>query len=177
MKKEHYQSEGVPVWDIEDVKSEFKNPPRFHISPGKAKDLSNYYLQPGDIVVTRRATIGISAVYPLSVGRGVMHSALLRIRVDQRKADPVFLSNQLSKSKDVEDQISRFSTGAIFKSINVSKLKSVQILLPPLSEQLRYNVLVKNVESLRAKQTESENELDNLFNSLMQRAFRGELVR
>ncbi|MGH7450882.1 MAG: hypothetical protein ACRENG_06030 [bacterium] len=31
-------------------------------------------------------------------------------------------------------------------------------------------------ESLRAKQRQSERELEHLFNSLMQRAFRGELV-
>jgi hypothetical protein len=33
-----------------------------------------------------------------------------------------------------------------------------------------------NVESLRAKQRQSEQQLEHLFHSLMQRAFRGELV-
>lgn len=177
LKKEQYQSMGVPIWDIEDVKAEFKNRPRYYVSSEKANELSNYYLQSGDIVMTRRATIGISAVYPSSVGLGVMHSALLRIRVDQTKANPVFMSNQLSKSKDVETQISRFSSGAIFDSINVSKLKAVRILVPPLKEQLRYNALVDKVESLRTRQRESEKELEGLFRSLMQRAFRGELVK
>jgi len=49
-------------------------------------------------------------------------------------------------------------------------------LLPPLEEQLRYNALVEKVESLCAKQKESEKELAKLFQSLMQRAFKGELV-
>ena len=44
---------------------------------------------------------------------------------------------------------------------------------PPLSEQQKFAALVEKIESLCAKQWESE----NLFNSLMQRAFRGELVR
>jgi hypothetical protein len=36
--------------------------------------------------------------------------------------------------------------------------------------------LVEKVESLRAKQRQSEQELEHLFHSLVQRAFRGELV-
>jgi hypothetical protein len=35
---------------------------------------------------------------------------------------------------------------------------------------------VEKVERLRAKQRESENQLEKLFGSLMQRAFRGELA-
>ena len=40
----------------------------------------------------------------------------------------------------------------------------------------KISALGGKVESLRAKQRESEKELENLFNVLMQRAFRGELV-
>ena len=36
--------------------------------------------------------------------------------------------------------------------------------------------LVEKVDSLRTKQRQSEQELENLFNGLMQSAFRGELV-
>lgn len=40
---------------------------------------------------------------------------------------------------------------------------------------VRLSILVQKVEKLKEKQRESEKELDNLFNSLMQKAFRGEL--
>ena len=39
------------------------------------------------------------------------------------------------------------------------------------------NAFVEKVDSLRAKETESERVLDNLSNSLVQMAFKGELVR
>ncbi|MDP2887107.1 MAG: restriction endonuclease subunit S [Ignavibacteria bacterium] len=177
LKKQHYQSEGIPVWDIEDVKAQFKKAPRFFVSNKKAEELSNYYLQAADIVMTRRATIGLCAVYPALNGPGIMHSALLRIRTNQEVAHSSFLSHQLSTSKDVEHQISQFSSGAIFESINVSKLKAVRVILPPMREQLRFVDLIAKVESLRAKQKESERDLENLFNGLMQRAFKGELVQ
>ena len=48
--------------------------------------------------------------------------------------------------------------------------------MPPLVEQRKFAALVEKVGSLRSKQKDSEKELDNLFNSLMQKAFSGELV-
>ncbi len=36
-------------------------------------------------------------------------------------------------------------------------------------------IMVEKMKGLRRKQRESEHELENLFNSLMQRAFEGEL--
>lgn len=60
---------------------------------------------------------------------------------------------------------------------NVSKerLKSLNLLLPPLNEQQKFAALVEKVEGLRGKQRESEEQLEELFNSLMQRAFKGEM--
>lgn len=176
LKKADYKPAGIPVWDIEDVKAAFKNPPRFFVTSEKSVELSNYHLQVGDIVMTRRATIGICAVYPKRTTPGVMHSALLRVRVNKDIADPNFLSHELSVSKYVKDQISEFSSGAIFESINVSKLKSVKVLVPPITEQQKFTMAAEGIESLRTKQWESEKQLENLFQSLMQRAFRGELV-
>jgi len=47
--------------------------------------------------------------------------------------------------------------------------------IPSLSEQQKFANLVKKVEKLKQEQHESEKELNNLFNFLMQKAFRGEL--
>jgi type I restriction enzyme S subunit len=60
--------------------------------------------------------------------------------------------------------------------LNADQIKSLIFPLPPLSEQQKFAALVEKVESLRAKQRQSEHELEHLFHSLMQRAFRGELV-
>lgn len=51
-----------------------------------------------------------------------------------------------------------------------------QVPLPPLFELQKYEELVEKIDSLLTRQRQSEQELETLFNSLMQRAFRGELV-
>ncbi len=65
--------------------------------------------------------------------------------------------------------------GSTFINLNRDLISDIKIPVPPLSEQRKFAKLVEKVESLHARQRQSEQELENLFNSLMQRAFRGEL--
>ena len=65
--------------------------------------------------------------------------------------------------------------GATFKEITLARLRGMPIILPPIDLQNKFADIVKQVEKLKAKYKESEKELDNLFGSLMQRAFKGEL--
>ncbi len=60
--------------------------------------------------------------------------------------------------------------------ISPNDIKSYKIPLPPIDLQQKFADLVQKVETLKEKQRKSEKELDNLFNSLMQRAFRGEIT-
>ncbi|MBX2990233.1 MAG: restriction endonuclease subunit S [Bacteroidetes bacterium] len=62
------------------------------------------------------------------------------------------------------------------KNINLEILRKQTVPVPPMEHQHQFAALVEKVESLRAKQRESEKELEGLFQSLMQRAFKGELV-
>ena len=63
------------------------------------------------------------------------------------------------------------------KRVPVSFLKTLNVSIPPLADQEKFANIVQKLEKLKEKQRESEEELNNLFNSLMQRAFKGELVQ
>ncbi|QNE06785.1 restriction endonuclease subunit S [Croceicoccus marinus] len=173
--KEEFTEAGVPLWGIKQVNKGFAIPTHEFVSEAKAKTLSNYDIVPGDIVMTRKGTIGNCAVYPHDFLPGIMHSDLLRLRLDRKVCDPVFLSDQLHWSADIERQIELISGGAIMKGINVGKLKQIRVLLPPMEMQDKY------VERMRAAQTEKHRmlqhlgALESLFASLQHRAFRGEL--
>lgn len=56
-------------------------------------------------------------------------------------------------------------------TLNIKQIEETKIILPPLPLQQKFASIVEQVEQLRVKQRESERELDNLFNSLMQRYF------
>jgi type I restriction enzyme S subunit len=61
------------------------------------------------------------------------------------------------------------------KNINLELLNSLEIPVPPKALLLGYERHVENWRVIRRKQGQSQVELDNLFHSLLQQAFRGEL--
>lgn len=63
-----------------------------------------------------------------------------------------------------------------FRMANLSFIRGLKILLPPLSLQQEFAKLVEDIEAEKARQAESKKKLDELFQSLMQKAFTGELV-
>jgi type I restriction enzyme S subunit len=134
-----------------------------------------YSIEPGDVVMTRKGTVGNCAVYPATIPLGIMHSDLLRVRVNRETCDAIFLSHQLHFSRDVERQLALISGGAVMPGINVTRLKSLEVLFPPIEQQREFARRVAAVEKLKATQRASLAELDALFASLQHRAFRGEL--
>jgi type I restriction enzyme S subunit len=57
------------------------------------------------------------------------------------------------------------------KNINLEILRNLDIPVPPLSLQQQFAGIVAQAEQLRQKQRESESELENLFQGLLQRYF------
>jgi len=70
---------------------------------------------------------------------------------------------------------SSYFAGATRPKITKTTAQNIKIILPPKEEQQKFADLVQKIEALKTKQRQSEQELNNLFNSLMQKAFRGEL--
>jgi type I restriction enzyme S subunit len=66
--------------------------------------------------------------------------------------------------------------GASYPAVYDKDIYNFPIPLPPLSLQQEFAKLVEDIEAEKVRQAESRKKLDELFNSLMQRAFTGELV-
>ena len=75
----------------------------------------------------------------------------------------------------MEDKIANLGSGSTFKAITSKNLRELKIPLPPIELQNKFAEIVKQVESMKEHQKESKDQIDNLFNALMQKAFKGEL--
>lgn len=175
LSKSEYQQEGVPIWGIPQVNSKFKLKPTEYLTDRKAGELEDYSVLTGDIVMSRKGNVGKCAIYPEHFSPGVLHSDVLRVRPDRSIANPVFLSSQFMISRRIETQIEMVSSGAIMAGINVSKLKNIAILLPPLPLQEKFAAIIENIEAQKRLAEASLAESEALFQSLLQRAFKGEL--
>ena len=74
------------------------------------------------------------------------------------------------------EYIQNHATKSMTKMINKGILSELLFIAPPLPLQQQFAQIVANVEALREKQRVSGEEIGGLFDGLMQRAFRGEIV-
>jgi len=121
------------------------------------------------------ASIGRCTVFDGNLGKALLNQNICLIRCNDNLL-PNYLCNYF-----LTDYCQGFfkgtGRGGAQYALNAKILADLKVPCPPLSEQQRFAVLVEKVEFLRAKQRQSAQELEHLFHSLMQRAFRGELVK
>jgi len=67
------------------------------------------------------------------------------------------------------------SGGTAYSFVNPRTLKLLKIPIPPLPLQQHFAHIVHQFERLRAQQREGERQAEHLFQTLLHRAFRGEL--
>lgn len=88
--------------------------------------------------------------------------------------DSEFLYYTLKKLRPF---LEKQGSSAVVPLLNKSEFSKIKIPVPPLQTQKAIVKILEKVEKLKEQQKQSKEELDNLFNALMQKAFRGELVK
>ncbi len=169
-----YVDEGIPFIRTTNVKGGtiVKNELRF-ISPEDAAMISKCKVNPGDLILVRSGVkAGDCAIIPKEFdGAYAAYDLIIELPI----ASAVFY-NHLINSTFGRTILEPLKRRAGQPHLNADQVKSLELLVPPPSEQQKFVALVEKVELLRAKQRESEKELENLFGSLMHRAFREELI-
>lgn len=61
-------------------------------------------------------------------------------------------------------------------NINSKELAAFPAIFPPLPHQQKFAQIVEKVESMRQNQNQSRQNIEDLFNAIMQKAFKGELM-
>ena len=74
-----------------------------------------------------------------------------------------------------KEHFRRLQRGVRQKNLNLTMIKSLRIPLPPIKLQEQFATRIQKIEALEAKAETALAEADDLFNTLLQRAFRGEL--
>ena len=159
------------MWGIPQVNTQFKNPATDFLSEDKAKQLMAYSLISQDIVMSRKGNVGMCAIYPDCFGLGIIHSDVLRIRVNQSCFNPYFLMWQLHISPRVSAQINVVSSGAIMAGINVTKLKNILVYNPPINLQNNFATFCQKEEKQKLTIQQSLDKLEVLKKALMQEYF------
>jgi type I restriction enzyme, S subunit len=128
----------------------------------------------GDVLVSITADLGRTAVIPKDMIEAYINQHLVILRVNQDRLSPVYLSSFLS-SEGGRKQFSQLDREGVKSGLNFSDLKGLSIIFPPIEQQRKYEEIYDRQIDQLLKQKGALEESENLFNSLLQRAFRGEL--
>lgn len=99
---------------------------------------------------------------------------MLIFRANEQSFDSRFLYYVL-KSPLFERQIRKAQSGTAQPQLPVRTINNFKIPVLELSEQKQLGVQLASIENQRKNYLDNLYVCDNLFNSLLQRAFRGEL--
>ena len=134
----------------------------------------------GDILFSRKNThdlVAMTAFVHSTPARLLMSDLIFKLVIaDPDAVDGRFLQAQLSvPRKRRELQTLAAGTSGSMPNISKAKVRTVSVALPPPELQRRFATGARNVEVAEATSLRSRERLDDLFASLQQRAFRGEL--
>lgn len=128
----------------------------------------------GDLLIARHGTNGQAALVAENLKDANCLNVVI-IRTNIEKYNPTFLQ-WLFNSASTLHQISGKTGGSTQSVINTHAIQKLILIVPPLPLQQKFASIVQEVEAMKEQQKHSKEHLYNLFNVLMQKAFRGELA-
>jgi type I restriction enzyme S subunit len=139
------------ITDMQDDAVDWSTVPSCECS---SREYEEKKLAAGDIVFARTgATTGKSYLVRELSEPVVFASYLIRVRAS-KKIDPIYLS-YFFKSPMYWHQIKIMANGAAQPGVNSSKLKELEIPLPPLPEQKRIATILDKADAIRRKRQQA----------------------
>ena len=171
-----FQNEGIAVLGIDNiVHNYFEQGKIRRISQRKYQELKRYTVHSGDVLISIMGTCGRCAIAPRHIELSINTKHLCCITLDRGKCIPEYLRACFLWHPQVQYLLGVRERGAVMPGLNMQLIKELQIPVPPLALQQEFARRVAAVERLKAVQRASLAELDALFASLQDRAFRGAL--
>ncbi len=141
-----------------------------YIKEKKYNNLNSGKCKKGNIIFTLRGNgLGKCCIFPFN--QGFINAQLVIIRPD-KICNNNFLLNQFCY-KTMFKEIWKIGSGSAQPQLSVIHLKRLNIILPPLKLQQQFASRIEKIQSLKEQHHKSLSESDNLFNSFMQKSFKG----
>lgn len=165
------REEGIPVFRPIDIVNKI---PDLKELKKTTIEISNKYkktlLKGRELLITVRANIADTCIIGeefrgCNVGRGIVP-----IRTQENIMILEFLKYQLD-NKHLNDNIKALAKGITLIQLNMEDLRTVEVIIPPIEQQKVFVKFAKQVEQLKSTTQQSIDELQLLFDSLMQKYF------
>lgn len=169
-----YTDSGVPFLRVTDITK--SNDSKKFISRDEHEQLIKRCTpEKGDVLYTKNGTIGIAKLVDWDYEFSIFVSlCLLKPRHDL--IHNKFLESFLNTPFALKQAMRHSKTGTI-TNLHLTEIKIIKIPLPSMEIQLEFVSKVQAIETQKALAQKSLEKSEDLFNSLLQKAFKGELVK
>lgn len=176
LKKEIFVPSGYKVYEQKNaIQNNFKIG-SYYITKEKYEEMLPFSVKPDDLIISCSGTIGKIAIVPHDAKKGVINQALLKITPNKKIVLSIFLK-YLLETESVQREFFGSARGSGIKNVApMSTIKKTKLICPPLQLQLKFASVVKKIESMKERQKKSTEDINQLFDALMSKAFKGELA-
>ncbi|MGH2102186.1 restriction endonuclease subunit S [Aerococcus urinaeequi] len=137
LKNNDFVEEGKWVYNQRIVLDNNYNSNDTFITEGKYKEMHAFKVEYKDILLTTRGTIGKISRVPKQFKEGIIHSSVIKFRLDESKFTYGLLEYLFNESSFIKEQILQLSNATTIEVIYSNTLKNVLIPVPSLEEQDR----------------------------------------
>jgi type I restriction enzyme S subunit len=175
--KQEYGAAGTPLIRISDITEAgdilYGKMPLLDLPE---KDIERFQPAIGDLLIARSGvSLGKCAVFGRENFTCVFGAYLIRFRFDQQVVLPDYVQAFLTSSPVLSDLRVGISHKSAQPDVNAREIKRMKIPIPPVSVQQLFVRQLRRIKGLSGVQAESSDSINELFHSLMHKAFRGEL--
>lgn len=171
--EDYWNSNDIPWVKSNQLTGEIINSAEEYISEKGYKNSSTYMFPKNTVLI---------AMYGQGKTRGQV--GLLNIETTTNQAiagliptDCVNMKFIFYQLKNMYENLRSYSQGGNQKNLSVTLLKQIKIILPPIEKQNLFAAFVEKIEKQKRILNDSLEELNDLFDSLMQDAFDGSMVK
>ena len=177
--KENYLTEGIAlIRSLNIYDNEFKYKNLAYISQEQADKLKNVIVESSDVLFNiTGASVCRCSIVPDDVLPARVNQHVSILRPMKEKLSSYFLSHLLI-SENVKIKLLGVGSfgGAVMEAITKEQLEKIEVILPSIDLQNQFAERVAVIEEQKAIAQKSLEKSEELFNSLLQKAFKGELV-
>lgn len=138
------------------------------------KDRVEFSLRNGDILMCEGGEIGRCAIWKDELEECYFQKAIHRIRLNKVIALPEYFV-YMFWLYTMNGGLNKYMGAATISHLTGERLKKMKLPIPPIELQTPFAKIVEKTESLKTQYQQSLQELENLYGSLSQKAFKGEL--
>ncbi len=171
---QYYTNSGAKFLRIQNVwKGTLRTDDMQYVDAPKTQEAIRTRVQEGDLLITITADLGRTAVVPKNFGEAFINQHIALIRLN-KKVNPTYAAYYYFMPFG-NSAIQKRNRSAVKAGLTFNDIKCLPIIVPDITLQTQFAHIVEKTEALKTQYQQSLNELETLYGSLSQKAFRGEL--